>query len=352
MGRPEHGAHGEEDGQIGIPAFATALLLAGSPLQSDVAPPVRAPVPVTQTTPAPATTADDIVVVGRDRRGDPLAPVNEESFAVTQAVDQAIIGPVARAYKRNVPSTLRSGLRNFIANLREPIVFLNYLLQLKPGKAAETLGRFAINTTAGAAGLVDVAKKRPFNLPRRRNGLANTLGYYGVKPGPFLFLPLIGPVTLRDLVGNVLDQFMVPVTAVPPLDNPAVTIPLLNLGALDYRAEYDEELTALRASRDPYAAVRKYYLDRRQAEIDALRGKGPAPVLSSGYDIPPVDPSGPAAAMPVPAATPVPPSLPRTIVVPPVAAPEPANAPPPGGVEGNESNANTDFGADAIPAGN
>lgn len=256
-------------------------------------------------------------MVGRNRRGDPLAAVNEQSFAVTQAVDEAVIGPVARAYKRTVPSPIRSGLRNFLANLREPVVVLNYLLQLKPGKAAETLGRFAINTTAGAAGLVDVAKKRPFNLPRRRNGLANTLGYYGVKPGPFLFLPLIGPVTVRDLIGNVLDQFTVPVTSVPPLNNPAVTVPLLNLVALDYRAEYDEELTKLRASRDPYAAVRRYYLDRRQAEIDALRGRRPSVRSASPYDLPSVRTSESPASAPFPTATPVPPSEPRTIVIPP-----------------------------------
>ncbi|HEX8382038.1 MAG TPA: VacJ family lipoprotein [Sphingomonas sp.] len=308
----------------------SALLLAGAPLQAGDRP-SAAPVqrtPPTQAAPASPDPADDIVVVGRDRRGDPLAPVNEQSFAVTQAVDQAIVGPLARAYKRNVPGTIRSGLRNFLANLREPVVMLNYLLQLKPGKAGETLGRFAINTTVGAAGLVDVAKKRPFNLPRRRNGLANTFGYYGIKPGPFLFLPLIGPVSLRDLVGNVLDQVMVPVTAVPPLDRQIVTVPLLNLGALDYRAEYDEELEKLRAGRDPYAAVRRYYLARRQAEIDALRGRAPAIPPGGAYFLPPVEALGAGTpSAPAPTATPVPPSEPRTIVIPPPPPPAPPPAP-------------------------
>ncbi len=241
-----------------------------------------------------AEQAGDVVVIGRDRRGDPLSAVNEQSFKVTQAVDDAVIGPVARTYKREVPSTIRSGLRNFVANLREPVAALNYLLQLKPGKAAETVGRFTVNTTIGAAGLFDVAKRRPFNLPRRRNSLANTLGYYGVKPGPFLFLPLIGPVTVRDLVGNVFDQLAIPVTSVPPLNNPAVTIPLLNIGAIDFRAENDERLEKLKASRDPYGAVRRAYLERRQAEIDALRG----PRRARGGKVP------------------VPESLPRTILIP------------------------------------
>ncbi len=247
------------------PVFASDGQVASPP----TSPSPSAPAPAAQDQ---AGQAGDVVVIGRDRRGDPLAGANEESFKVTQAVDDAVIGPAARAYKRNVPSPIRSGLRNFIGNLREPIAALNFLLQLKPGKAVETVGRFAVNTTVGAAGLFDVAKRRPFNLPRRRNSLANTLGYYGVKPGPFLFLPLIGPVTVRDLIGNIVDQVAVPVTTVPPLDNPLVTIPLLNIGALDYRAENDERLEVLKASRDPYAAIRRSYLERRQAEIDTLRG--------------------------------------------------------------------------------
>ena len=75
---------------------------------------------------------------------------------------------LAFAYEDVIPRPIRKGLRNFLHNLGEPIVFLNFMLQLKPGKAAETLGRFVINTTIGAAGLVDVAKRKPFNLPHRR----------------------------------------------------------------------------------------------------------------------------------------------------------------------------------------
>jgi phospholipid-binding lipoprotein MlaA len=215
--------------------------------------------------------------VGRSRRGDPLEPLNAQSFAATQAMDEAVMGPVARAYKDSVPTPIRDGLRNFLGNLREPVVAANYLLQLKPGKAAETLGRFAINSTVGAAGLVDVAKSRPFNLPRRRNGFANTLGYFGVKPGPFFFMPLIGPTTLRDLVGNGIDQFAGPLGMLKPFNRPTFTIPVAGLSAVDFRAEFDEQLTALRATRDPYASVRKHYLDGREAEIMSLRGRGPQP---------------------------------------------------------------------------
>lgn len=229
--------------------------------------------------PAAQSATPDVVVTGRSRRGDPLEPVNAQTFAATEAVDKAIVGPAARAYKKGLPRPIRKGLRNFLANFREPVVSVNYLLQLKPGKAAETLGRFAINSTAGVAGLIDVAKKRPFNLPRRRNSFANTLGYYGVKPGPYFLLPLVGSTTLRDFAGTIVDQVLVPIGPIQPLQGQAYTIPVAVLSTLDNRAEFEDELQQIRATSDPYAASRKFYLERRQAEIDALRGKRPPPAV-------------------------------------------------------------------------
>lgn len=104
-------------------------------------------------------------------------------------------------------SPIRSGLRNFRFNLHEPIVCVNFLFQHKVGKAGETLARFAINSTIGVAGVFDMAKRRTFRLPRRRNGFGDTMGFYGVKPGPYFFLPLIGPTTARDLLGTVAGLF-------------------------------------------------------------------------------------------------------------------------------------------------
>ena len=224
--------------------------------------------------PAPAAGLGDIVVTGRrPSPADPLEDLNSASFEVTQSVDQAIVAPVAFAYKEVMPRPIRKGLRNFLHNLGEPITFVNFMLQLKPGKAAETLGRFAINTTVGAAGLIDVAKREPFNLPYRRNGFANTLGYYGVKPGPYFYLPLVGSTTLRDFIGNRLDLFLLPMALGRPFNRPAFGIPAAALGELDHRIEFDDELAGIRATGDPYVAARTYYLRKRQAEIDALRGR-------------------------------------------------------------------------------
>ncbi len=218
---------------------------------------------------------NDIIVTGRkETAGDPLRAVNAQSFAATQAVDDAVIGPVARTYKKTVPSPIRRGIHNFLYNLREPIVFLNFLLQFKPGKAAETVGRFAINSTIGAVGVLDIAKRKPFRLPRRSNGFANTLGYYGVKNGPFLFLPLVGPTTVRDLLGGAVDRLILPVGVGKPFTSATYTIPAGILGALDHRSEFDQTLKDLHDnSPDPYAATRAFYLNRRQAEIDHLHGR-------------------------------------------------------------------------------
>ncbi len=216
-----------------------------------------------------------IVVTAKPRPdpGDPVEAVNEATFSAVQSVDTAFVGPVAMTYKSALPNPVRSGVRNFFNNLQEPIVFLNFLLQLKPGKAAETLGRFTVNSTVGVAGLVDIAKKKPFSLPRRPNGLAYTLGYYGVKPGPYLFLPLIGPTTVRDLFGRWVDLLVLPVGVGKPFTDPIYGASALVVRSLDDRAEADERLRKLREGpKDHYKALRDDYLETRQAEIDALRG--------------------------------------------------------------------------------
>jgi phospholipid-binding lipoprotein MlaA len=178
------------------------------------------------------------------------------------------------AYKNTLPRPVRGGLRHFLENLQEPVVALNYLLQIKPRKALETIGRFTVNSTIGVGGLIDVAKKRPFNGPHRTNGFAYTLGYYGVKPGPYLFLPLIGPTTLRDVAGRVIDLLVLPSAFGKPFNRPVYSISTTVIRSLDERAEADGQLRQmLSETSDPYGAIRDAYLTKRQAQIDELRGK-------------------------------------------------------------------------------
>lgn len=247
-------------------------------------PPTAAPVATTPPAePLPPATArtvansTDIVVTAKSP-ADPLESVNVQTYEVVQAVDDAVIAPVARAYKRTLSDDMRDGIRNAINNIDEPIVFVNFLLQFKIGKALETAGRFAVNSTVGVAGIMDVAKKKPFHLPRRSNGLADTLGYYGVGPGPYLFLPLIGPTTVRDVAGRMVDLSLVPAVAGKPFSTPYYALPKGALSALDERARNDEEITERKEkSPDPYVAIREHYLKKRQWEIAVLRGEVPDP---------------------------------------------------------------------------
>lgn len=223
----------------------------------------------------PADAQDIIIVTARQGPppGDPAEAVNEMAFGAAQSVDEAFAAPIARGYKRGIPEPIRDGLQNVLNNLNEPIVFLNFLLQFKIGKAFETMGRFAVNSTIGVAGLFDVAKKQPFILPRRSNGLANTLGFYGVGPGPYLYLPLIGATTVRDLIGQVVDLSLLPRAVGKPLTSPVVSVSRGVLSSVIERVEKDEIFTRIQQSGNPYAAMREFYLKTRQAEIDVLRGK-------------------------------------------------------------------------------
>lgn len=276
---------------MSIPVWVTAMLVISAPPGQDGggAVTVRVPEGVEQSATLTATPAapeseepEDIVVTARPRANDPVAAINMESFAATQAVDRALVGPIALTYKRTIPDPVRSGIRNFLYNLREPVVFLNFLLQHKPGKAVETLGRFVINSTVGVGGVFDMAKRRPIHLPRRPNGFADTLGFYGVKPGPFFFLPLIGPTTLRDFVGDTVDRLVLPLAVGKPFNKLAFTLPTSALGVVDRRAENDELLHRLHdGPDDPYVATRSFYLKRRQAEIDGLHAKRHAPATDT-----------------------------------------------------------------------
>ncbi|ANY19184.1 putative phospholipid-binding lipoprotein MlaA precursor [Tsuneonella dongtanensis] len=218
---------------------------------------------------------EGIVVSGRvPIEADPLVQLNAQTYEAIAAVDEAVIEPIAKAYGEGLPKPARKGLSNFFANLREPVVFLNDVLQLRPKRAMRTLGRFAINSTIGIGGLIDVAKKKPFKLPRRNNGFANTLGYYGVGSGPFLVLPLVGATTLRDVLGGAADNFVVPMAVGKPFTTLEYRVSSYTITSLDSRLENDAEYQRVRASKDPYATARDTYLARRAAEIAALKAPG------------------------------------------------------------------------------
>ena len=259
-----------------VPFFAPVMLVA-SPITDTGDLAMVTPVPTAASVvEAPELTHEPDIVVQANPRGrapDPLRAVNEKSFEATVAVDDVVARPVAIAYAKAVPEPLRNGLRNALDNLSEPVTFINYLLQLKPVSALRTVARFAINSVIGVGGLFNMAKRKPFGLQRRRNGFANTLGYYGVGQGAFFYVPLVGPTTLRDLVGGFIDRAFLPAVVGRPFNSVAYTAPVGVLSAIDRRGRNDEKIASLRQEEDPYAAARRAYLQRRQAEIDALHGR-------------------------------------------------------------------------------
>lgn len=271
-----------------------ALLLALAAPAQDAAAPSPPPAAIS----APASGAEQLgetaaAKAHRHAPGDPLEGFNRRLFAAHQAFDRKFFRPAALGYKHAVPNQLRVAIRNFFSNLGEPIVFLNDLLQLKPGRAIRTFGRFAFNSTLGIGGIVDVAKLPGLKLPHRPNGLGDTLGYYGVKPGPYLFLPFIGPTDLRDLLGGQGDGLVLPLAVGAPFDRFDYQVTKGALTGLDTRAEADGDLQALFAGAvDPYATLRSVYLQDRAGEIAELKSKraasSPAPELGEPLE----DPAG------------------------------------------------------------
>lgn len=227
---------------------------------------------------AQPNTQNEIIVEGEygPPEGDPVAEFNETSYRITQDLDEAFVEPVAYAYRDGLPGPVRDGLGNVVRNLGEPANILNFLLQGKFGKAAETLGRLAINSTLGVGGLVDIAAKPGIGLPYQRNGFANTMGFYGVGSGAYLYLPLTGATSVRDLIGNTLDQAVLPVAVGAPFNRIEYAAPYFVVNSLDARLEVDEELERIGATVDPYAARRDTYLYRREREIALLKGEEPA----------------------------------------------------------------------------
>ncbi|RUN75652.1 VacJ family lipoprotein [Sphingomonas sp. TF3] len=258
-------------------ALAVAIALLAAPL---TAAPQSAPAPVAaggQATPpvvalAPVTAGQASVRHHHHAKGDSLEGFNRVMFSIHQFLDRIFLRPVSMAYKKIVPKVVRTGIRHVFSNVGEPLVFANDLLQLKPKRAIRTLARFGVNSTIGIGGLLDVAKTSDFNLPHHDNSFGNTLGRYGVGPGPYIFLPLVGPNTLRDFGAGVGEGSVLPLTVGTPFDRAEYQAAQAGLTGIDLRAESDAELKALLgAAVDPYATLRSAFLQDRAATIAELR---------------------------------------------------------------------------------
>ena len=194
---------------------------------------------------------------------DPLERMNRGLYALHAVLDKAVVRPVMLVYITVLPSPVRSGLRNVVGNLNEPITFVNDVLQVRPRAASRTATRFATNSVLGVGGVLDLAATAGF--PRHYSDFGQTLGRYGVGTGPFLFIPVLGPSTLRDVSGRVVDSQIDPVNMVRYEGDAYVRYGRPVVNGLELRATFDREIQELgTTATDPYVTLRSAYLQNRQ----------------------------------------------------------------------------------------
>jgi len=198
--------------------------------------------------------------------GDPFEPTNRAIFAVNEAIDDAVVGPAARAYDTVTPQPVQTGVRNFMTNLNQPVVFTNALLQGDVHAAGDTFGRFLMNTTVGVGGIFDVATHE--GVPQHRRDFGQTLAKWGVDDGPYLVLPLMGPSNLRDTGGRFVDRYPHPLNWNEEDSSEGWAWGIRALNGLDARATLDETLETLdRTAIDPYVQARSAWRQSREAFI-------------------------------------------------------------------------------------
>ena len=212
---------------------------------------------------APAQAADSAAA----SNDDPWERLNRRIYSFNQGLDRALIRPAAMGYRRIAPEPLRLIIRNFLSNLGEPKVIINDILQLRPVRAAQATGRFVVNSTVGIGGIIDVATSA--NLPHQDNGFSVTLGHYGVGTGPYVYVPISGPSTVRGLIGSIADGVTSPLYWIRYPSRTEVSISLNLAHGLDLRAEVDGSLKSLTAdATDPYATIRSAYLQNQQSLVN------------------------------------------------------------------------------------
>jgi len=196
---------------------------------------------------------------------DPYERLNRKVFTFNEAIDTWGLEPVARGWDWAVPHVAQRGLVNFFNNLRLPIVLTNDILQGEPRLAAETIGRFQANTFLGFLGFWDIASDLG-GVPPHVQDTGLTLGRWGIKPGPFVMMPVFGPSNLRDIVGFTVDGML----NVYPffVTIPGVTIGLTAIDVVNRRSRaLDQVDEARRASVDFYSFIRNAYVQRRWREV-------------------------------------------------------------------------------------
>ncbi len=194
---------------------------------------------------------------------DPFEPFNRSVSSFNETVDNAVVKPVAQAYVKVLPSMVRTGVGNFFGNLGEVWNFANSVLQLKAQRSAETFMRFNVNTFFGLGGLLDIATE--VGIDRHGEDFGQTLGRWGVPPGPYVVLPILGPSSVRDTAAFPVDRIGDAFRYVPniPTRNFLTALRLVDLRASYLRAGRLLEDAAL----DKYSFTRDAWLQKRRSDV-------------------------------------------------------------------------------------
>jgi phospholipid-binding lipoprotein MlaA len=197
----------------------------------------------------------------------PINDPNEEANRRVLAMNQEVLRPVAEVVKAVTPGPVHARLRDVNSNLKEPRIFVNNVLQLRLDAAAKTAARFAMNTTFGLGGLVDLASRE--GLPQQSGDFGQTLFVWGVSEGPYMMRPYWGPTTTRDAVGNTVDLFCDPIgLAFGTQLGVAITT-----ASLDTVVRLGQLKQAEDASIDFYSFLRSSYYQTRRAELREAIGQ-------------------------------------------------------------------------------
>lgn len=217
-----------------------------------------------------------------EQRRDPFEPINRKIFHFNRVIDGLTFEPFSNLYRMTVNEKIQESIASFLYNLTEPVTLANDFLQTKKDKGFEAFCRFMINTTFGVFGLFDVAKK--LGLPRHQEDFGQTLRTWGVPPGPYLVVPFLGSSTPTSLVGRLGDFYLSPYNYYMVHHNKTQYIYIrFGVDTLVRRAQYADDIKNFREnSLDFYVAVRSFYLQNQQAQIQDKR-QGPA-IMAPGAE--------------------------------------------------------------------
>lgn len=216
---------------------------------------------------------------------DPWEGFNRRAFAFNRGLDRHVIGPIGHGYMRLTPKFLRNRIGSVVDNLGEPGTAINDVAQGRPRRAGVTTSRFLINSTLGGLGLFDVGSR--MGLERHDSDFGQTLGRYGAGSGRYVVLPLVGPTTVRDGLGSVVDVLSDPVSIAGGGGFTNFGLARSGASTLDARADADGMIRALDSATDPYATVRSAYLQRRAQMVRTARGEVEVLPDFDGADIQP-----------------------------------------------------------------